>query len=97
MVADERGAQPLVACWGRAIRAPFEEALRAGRLAVHAVAEAQGPVLLGPKALAQLGDPARLLANVNAPEDLAAIVSREVAGPAAPARAVRRSTEEGSR
>jgi molybdopterin-guanine dinucleotide biosynthesis protein A len=97
MAVDDRGAQPLVACWGRASRASFEEALRAGRLAVHAVAEALGPVLLGPKVLVQLGDPARLFANVNAREDLAAIVAREVAGPAAAARAARCGPEEESR
>jgi molybdopterin-guanine dinucleotide biosynthesis protein A len=80
LAADARGPQPLLACWSREARPAFEEALAAGRFAVRDVAARLRPVVLGPDVLAQLGDPERLLANVNAPEDLAAIAAGTTAG-----------------
>lgn len=84
MVADERGAQPLLACWSRGRAASFEAALAAGRYTVHELAESLRPVTLSAGALAQIGSPARLLANVNTVEDLDAI--HAAAGPPAESR-----------
>jgi molybdopterin-guanine dinucleotide biosynthesis protein A len=79
VAADSRGMQPLIACWSRASGRSFEDAAAAGRFAVHEVAERLRPVVLGPRVLAQFGDPTRLFANVNSPQDLAVIPPNEVA------------------
>jgi len=63
------GVEPLVACYRRGVRSRVRDAIAEGRLklaelaAVLHVAEIAGPEL------ARYGDPARLLTNVNTPDD----------------------------
>jgi len=62
---------PLPACYDRASLPVFEAALAEGRRAVHAAGGLAGVTFVDAAIVADLGDPARLLFNVNTLEDLA--------------------------
>ena len=79
IAAGPRGLEPLVACWPVALRSAFHDALDQDRPAVRAAMAGLDPRRIGPEVLAQLGDPLRLLANVNTVEDLAALAAEEEA------------------
>lgn len=71
-----RGIEPVCARWGPGALDALARRVAAERLDLHGVAEEPGlrvAILEGP-ALAALGDPEVLLANVNTPADLAALM-----------------------
>jgi molybdopterin-guanine dinucleotide biosynthesis protein A len=61
---------PLLARYGPELRAPLERALEGQRALQEAVREL-GPRLVHEEELGRFGEPARLLFNVNTPDDLA--------------------------
>jgi molybdopterin-guanine dinucleotide biosynthesis protein A len=61
---------PLLARYGSGLLEPLRAALAVPRALQHAVAELD-PAVIGERELRALGDPARLLFNVNDPADLA--------------------------
>jgi len=65
-----RGTHPLAAAYRRACQPRVRARLAAGELAMRGLLEALQVLEIGHHAIAQFGDPRRLLANVNTPADL---------------------------
>jgi molybdopterin-guanine dinucleotide biosynthesis protein A len=65
-----RGRHPLAAAYRRACKARVRARLAAGTLAMRGLLEELQVLEIGPDAIAQFGDPERLLANVNTQADL---------------------------
>ncbi|MFI5177641.1 MAG: molybdenum cofactor guanylyltransferase [Vicinamibacterales bacterium] len=70
-----RGPEPLVACYRRAVRDRVLDRLRAGALKLAELGSAITIVEVGDAEVAEFGPSARLLANLNSPEDYARIES----------------------
>jgi molybdenum cofactor guanylyltransferase len=72
LVVPKEGGRlhPLLARYAPSLLEPLTEAL-AARRSMHDTIEELDPVIVSERDLAQFGDPARLLFNVNTPEDLA--------------------------
>jgi molybdopterin-guanine dinucleotide biosynthesis protein A len=68
-VRTSGGVEPLVACYRRNVRDRVREAIDAGRLKLADLASVLDVTELGGPELARYGDPARLLMNVNTPDD----------------------------
>jgi len=66
-----RGAEPLCARYGRALKPVIDERVRAGDLAVHEVLERRSVDWIEGADLLALDPPGRSFFNVNTPEDLA--------------------------
>lgn len=64
-----RGPEPLIACYRCAALPRIEAALAAGERRAHALGHLLTLHVLGPDALATFGDPERLTANINAPDE----------------------------
>jgi molybdopterin-guanine dinucleotide biosynthesis protein A len=71
---------PLLALYGAALLAPLRDALDRSA-SVHETVEALGARIVTEEELRQFGDPARLLFNVNTPEDLGRAERYLAAGP----------------
>ncbi len=69
-VHGARGVEPLIACYRRHARQAIRAALSAGHLKAAALANVLDLRELDHEALSAFGDPARLLANVNTPDDV---------------------------
>ena len=65
-----RGRHPLAAAYRRACQPRVRARLAAGTLAMRGLLEELQVLEIGPDAIAQFGDPERLLANVNTQADL---------------------------
>ena len=72
-VTTARGAEPLLACYQRRVRAAIRGEIEHGRLRVADLDRVLQIATLDGEALAAFGDPAELLANVNTPDDLGRI------------------------
>lgn len=68
-VHTDRGIEPLVACYQRRLRRQVRAAIDAGRLKLADLATELTVAEIDETELAHYGDPARLLANVNTPDD----------------------------
>lgn len=68
-----RGVEPLVACYRRAAQGRIRERLLAGRLRATELADVLDMAELSGADLAAFGDPERLLANLNTPDDYARV------------------------
>lgn len=68
-VHTDRGIEPLVACYQRRLRRQVRAAIDAGRLKLADLATELTVAEIDETELARYGDPARLLANVNTPDD----------------------------
>jgi molybdopterin-guanine dinucleotide biosynthesis protein A len=67
------GPEPLIACYRTSSAARVREAISAGQLRAGALADRLTIRTLGPDALRAFGDPDRLVANINSPDDLSTI------------------------
>ena len=72
-VRSDRGPEPLLACDRRSARTPVRAAIQAGRLKAGDLGAVLRIAEIDAEALARFGPPARLLANVNTPDDYARI------------------------
>lgn len=68
-VRTAAGVEPLVACYRRDARARVRHAIANGHLKLADLARVLAVVELGEAEVAAFGDPARLLLNVNTPEE----------------------------
>lgn len=68
-IRTPRGAEPLIACYHRAARKRIRSLIEAGRLKVADVGAVLDIAEIDLKEVARYGSPARLLANVNTPND----------------------------
>ncbi len=69
-VVTPRGPEPLVACYRRRIADRLGRLLRDGERRAASLGAGLAMAALDEDALARLGDPARLLTNINTPDDL---------------------------
>lgn len=74
-VETPAGAEPLLACYRRHAAPRIRAAIDAGRLKAADLAQVLTLRTVGLAELGTFGDPARLLANINSPEDLGTITS----------------------
>ena len=74
-VRTESGAEPLIACYRRQAAPSIRAAIEAGQLRATDLDRILDIRSMGSDELQTLGDPARLLANINSPEDLGTIAS----------------------
>ena len=74
-VETPAGAEPLLACYRRHAAPRIREAIEAGRLKAADLAAVLTLRTVGLAELRTFGDPSRLLANINSPEDLGTITS----------------------
>lgn len=74
-VSTARGAEPLFACYQRAIRGTVLDRIRAGALKAVDLSFALDLAVVSESEVAQFGPVDRLLANVNTPEDFTRIES----------------------
>jgi molybdopterin-guanine dinucleotide biosynthesis protein A len=72
-VRTAAGPEPLVACYRRSAGAAIRAAIAAGQLRAGALAERLAIREIGIDELRTFGDPARILANINSPDDLSTI------------------------
>lgn len=72
-VRTRSGPEPLVACYRTASAGKVREAIEAGELRAGALDGRLAIREIGEAELREFGDPARLLANVNSPNDLSTI------------------------
>jgi molybdopterin-guanine dinucleotide biosynthesis protein A len=72
-VETPAGPEPLVACYRTAAAPLVRQAIQAGALRAGALAERLVIRTIGTPELSALGDGARLLTNINSPEDLGTI------------------------
>jgi molybdopterin-guanine dinucleotide biosynthesis protein A len=72
-VRTSGGVEPLLACYRREARATVRAEIEAGRLKLQDLAAHLRMVALGGEELARFGPAARLLANINTPDDYARI------------------------
>ena len=72
-VRTARGVEPLLACYRREARLTIRARIESGRLKLSDLADALEMAALGAEELAQFGPAARLLANINTPDDYARI------------------------
>ena len=72
-VRTDAGPEPLVACYTQAAGPAIRAAIADGRLRAGALSEALAIREIGIEELRTFGDPARLLANINSPDDLSTI------------------------
>jgi molybdopterin-guanine dinucleotide biosynthesis protein A len=72
-VRTARGVEPLLACYRREARVTIRARIDAGRLKLTDLGDALEMAELGAGELAQFGPEARLLANINTPDDYARI------------------------
>ena len=79
---SERGLEPLVARYGPRALAALEEQVAAGEYAPRFLLRRPelAAVIVEGDELARYGDPARFLANVNTPEDLARLLGEQGEG-----------------
>jgi molybdopterin-guanine dinucleotide biosynthesis protein A len=75
-VVSARGVEPLLACYRRHAAARVREAIDAGDLKAADLGRRLRMAPLAGEALAEFGDPERLLANVNTPGDFARVQYR---------------------
>ena len=68
-VRTSSGVEPLVACYRRRVLGAVRSAVEAGRLKVADLSSVLAIAELTEPELARYGDPARLLTNVNTPDD----------------------------
>ncbi len=68
-VRTSGGVEPLVACYCRNVRERVRRAIDAGRLKLADLSSVIDVAELGGPELARFGNPARLLMNVNTPDD----------------------------
>jgi molybdopterin-guanine dinucleotide biosynthesis protein A len=68
-VRTDRGPEPLLACYRRAIRSRIADRIAAGRLKASELDAELDIAPLGPIEIERFGPVERLLANVNTPED----------------------------
>lgn len=74
-VRSSAGPEPLVACYRRSAAPRIRAAIAAGRLKAGDLDQVLTIRALETPELETFGDPARLLANINSPEDLSTIQS----------------------
>lgn len=74
-ISTPAGAEPLIACYRRHTAPHIRRQIALGRLKVTDLARALTFKAIDLPELETFGDPSRLLANVNSPEDLSTIVS----------------------
>ncbi|HUL73984.1 MAG TPA: molybdenum cofactor guanylyltransferase [Vicinamibacterales bacterium] len=74
-IVTARGVEPLVACYQRAVRDRVLERLRAGALKLADLGTALSMVRVDEAEVAEFGPSARLLTNLNTPEDYGRIES----------------------
>ena len=74
-IVTARGVEPLVACYHRAVRDRVLERLRAGALKLADLGTALSMVRVDEAEVAEFGPSARLLTNLNTPEDYGRIES----------------------
>jgi len=67
------GPEPLIACYRTTSAGRIRDAIAAGQLRAGALADRLTIRTIGPDALRAFGDPARLVANINSPDDLSTI------------------------
>lgn len=72
-VRTTSGPEPLVACYRTAAAAAIRQAIADGRLRAGSLDERLSIREIAGDALRTFGDPARLLANINSPDDLSTI------------------------
>lgn len=72
-VRTASGPEPLVACYRTSAAAAMGEAIAEGQLRAGALGERLTIREIGADELRGFGDPARLLANINSPDDLSTI------------------------
>jgi molybdopterin-guanine dinucleotide biosynthesis protein A len=72
-VRTDSGPEPLVACYRQSARAAIREAIAEGQLRAGALGDRLTIREIGIDELRTFGDPARLLANINSPDDLSTI------------------------
>lgn len=72
-VVSARGPEPLLACYRCTIASAIGNWLAAGHRRAATLDRLLDLAVLGPEELAAFGDPARLLANVNSPDDYARV------------------------
>jgi molybdopterin-guanine dinucleotide biosynthesis protein A len=68
-VRTARGVEPLLACYRREARSTIRARIESGRLKLAELADVLEMAELGARELAQFGPAARLLANINTPDD----------------------------
>ena len=73
-VRTDRGVEPLLACYQRSARQAIRHQIESGRLRAGDLGSVLDMAEVDTAEIARFGPPDRLLANVNAPEDLDRIV-----------------------
>ena len=74
---DEERTYPLPCCFHHSALPALESTLGEGRLSLHEAAARAGTALMKTSMIAGLGEPARLLCNVNTPGDLVGLKTRD--------------------
>lgn len=72
-VETDHGPEPLIACYRTSAAERIREAVAAGQLRAGALADRLAIRRIGLEELRTFGDPARILANINSPDDLSTI------------------------
>jgi molybdopterin-guanine dinucleotide biosynthesis protein A len=72
-IRTAQGVEPLLACYRRDAAPRIRAQIDAGRVRAGAIGDVLDLVTLGPEEVRAYGDPTRLLANINTPEDYARV------------------------